>query len=50
MTLAETFNVSCTDLDQEPDVAVDIIITDKISSVTDKNASLPAREKEDCMY
>ena len=40
MTLAETFNVSCTDLDQEPDVAVDIIITDKISSVTDKERQL----------
>ena len=40
MTLAETFNVSYTDLDQEPDVAVDIIITDKISSVTDKERQL----------
>lgn len=43
MELAKTFNVSCTDLDEEPDVAVDIIITDTISSVTDKERQLAGR-------
>lgn len=43
MELAKTFNVSCTDLDEEPDVAVDIIITDTISSATDKERQLAGR-------